>query len=187
MKKIQKPDGVEYALYYEQYIEPLSKDLNVLDALKLGSKEITQLYKSLSQEQLLYRYAEGKWNMKDILMHLVDVERVFVYRAMRFARRDRTPLPFFDENEFAKNANASTIPLSKLLREYISNRTATLSFFNNLNSKQLKETGIASQAAMSVRACTWIIYGHEQHHLKIIHERYLSGAATKNSTSLFLS
>lgn len=176
MKKIQKPDGIEYALYYEQYLENISPETHLLNSLKANAKTITELYKSLPADKLLYRYADGKWTMKDILMHLIDVERVFVYRAMRFARKDRTPLPFFDENEFAKNALADKLSLARLLKEYNSNRNVTIAFFNNLNAKQLKETGIASQAAMSVRACAWIIYGHELHHRRIIHERYLSAS-----------
>lgn len=173
MKKIQKPEGIEYALFYENYLEKVPADISVQDALKAAAKSVARLYKSLPVDKLLYRYAEGKWSMKDILMHLIDVERVFVYRAMRFARKDRTPLPFFDENEFAKYALADKIPLSKLLKEYMATRAATLAFFNNLNAAQLKSSGIASRAAMSVRACIWIIYAHEQHHLQIIEERYL--------------
>jgi uncharacterized damage-inducible protein DinB len=174
MKSIVKPQFMEYARYYEQYLDVVPAELKVLKALKEQAKNLVSLYKAQSEEQLRFAYAEGKWNMKDILMHLIDVERVFVYRAMRFARKDKSPLPFFDENDFAKNAQANNIPLPRLLKEYQSVRAATLAFFNNLQAKQLKETGIAGQASMSVRACVWIIYAHELHHLNIINERYLN-------------
>ena len=174
MSTIAKPHFTEYARYYEQYLQEIPKELKVLKALKEQAKIISGLYKSQSADQLLFAYAEGKWTMKDILMHLIDVERVFVYRAMRFARKDLAPLPFFDENEFAKNAQADKIPLPRLIKEYQSTRAATIAFFNNLQTKQLKETGVASHASMSVRACVWIIYAHELHHLNIIKERYLS-------------
>lgn len=173
MKKINKPRDVEYALYYDAYIALVPAETSVLDQLKASAKEVTALYKSLSPEALTTPYAEGKWSLKDLLMHLIDVERVFVYRAMRFARMDRTPLPFFDENEFAKQAHADKIPLTKLLKEYNANRNVTIAFFNNLTAKQTERSGIASQAAMSVRACAWIIMGHELHHRRIIMERYL--------------
>ncbi len=175
MKNIARPHFTEYARYYEDYLQAVPESLKVLDALKAQAKTLAQLYKSQTEAQLLYAYAAGKWNMKDILMHLIDVERVFVYRAMRFARKDKAPLPFFDENEFAKNARAERISLARLLKEYNCTRAATLAFFNNLQAAQLKEAGIASHASMSVRACIWIIYAHELHHLNIIRERYLTG------------
>ncbi len=173
MKKISKPSYNEYALYYEQYIELIDSNISVLDQLKKNAQSNNNLFKSLSNEVLTSPYSEGKWSIKDIIMHLIDTERVFVYRAMRFARLDKTPQPFFDENEFVKNANANKIPLSKLLKEYITCRNHTLSFFNNLNADQLKACGIASNFTMSVRACAWIILGHELHHIKVINERYL--------------
>ena len=106
-------------------------------------------------------------------MHLIDGERVFLYRAMRFARNDKSPLPFFDENEFAKQANATAMPIRKILKEYKTTRQATLAFFTNQSAATLKRIGMASNASMSVRACTWIICGHELHHWNIIQDRYL--------------
>lgn len=173
MKKISRPGYIEHAVYYEKYIALVHEDSSVLDQLKTNSKELILLYKSLNEEELITPYAPGKWSMKDLLMHLIDCERVFLYRAMRFARLDKTPLPFFDENEFAKNAQADKININKLLKEYQANRNATIQFFNNLNSTQLKHAGIASNFTMSVRACAWIICGHEKHHTAIIHERYI--------------
>lgn len=173
MKKISKPDFTEFAMYYEPYIEKVDPTVSILDQLKSSAKEITALYKSLSEEQLRFRYAEGKWSMKDILMHLVDVERVFAYRAMRFSRLDKTPLPFFDENEFAKNAHADNISTTKLLKEFNACRNLSLAFFNNLTAKQMLLTGIASNYSMSVRACAWIILGHQMHHQAVINEKYL--------------
>ncbi|KAA5533234.1 DinB family protein [Taibaiella lutea] len=173
MKKISKPSFTEFAMYYETYIN-LINDSSILDQLKTSAKEITALFKSLDEERLMKPYAEGKWSMKDILMHLIDAERVFVYRAMRFARLDKMPVPFFDENEFAQNANANKINTTKLLKEFNACRSLTIAFFNNLTVSQMQVTGIASNFTMSVRACAWIILGHELHHLKIIRERYLS-------------
>jgi uncharacterized damage-inducible protein DinB len=174
MKKISKPGSDEHALYYEKYIDKVDEKISVLDQLKNNAKTLVQLYKSLNEQQLLTPYQPGKWSLKDLLMHIIDSERVFLYRAMRFARKDNTPLPFFDENEFAKQAGADKINTAKLLKEYQANRAASIQFLNNLNNAQMLHKGIASNFTMSVRASAWIICGHELHHLSVIHDRYLS-------------
>jgi uncharacterized damage-inducible protein DinB len=176
MKKIAFPTELEYAMYYEPYFKLVDKNKSVLDQLKATSKEIINLLKNSTETALLYQYAPNKWNIKDILQHLIDFERIFIYRALRFARKDTTPLPFFDENNFAKLAHASTQPIKKLLKEYSTNRNASLVFFSNINTTTLKNKGIASNYAMSVRACAWIICAHELHHLQIIKDRYLANS-----------
>ncbi len=174
MKKISKPSALEHALYYENYVHLVLPSLSVLDQLKSNAKQLANLYLSLDEQALTTPYAEGKWSLKDLLMHLIDTERVFLYRAMRFARLDKTPLPFFDENTFAKNACADQLSVKKMVKEYLATRNASIQFFNNLSSAQLKHTGIASNFTMSVRACAWIICGHELHHRQVMHERYLA-------------
>ena len=173
MKHITEPSYLEYAMYYENYIKKVDKTKSVLDQLKLNAKTTVELLKSLSVEQLTTPYAEGKWSIKDIIQHLIDCERVFIYRAMRFARNDKSPLPFFDENSFAIEAKANQIPTSKLIKEFITTRNASITFFNNQSASVLKRIGIASNYNMSVRACAWIICGHELHHIGVIKERYL--------------
>lgn len=173
MKKIAEPTHLEHAMYYEQYVNLVSKEISVLDQLKTNSKVVSELIKSLNETQLTTPYAEAKWTIKDILLHLIDCERVFLYRAMRFARNDKSPLPFFDEDAFAKEGNANSIKTSKLIKEYLTTRAATITFFNNQSAATLKRIGIASNYNMSVRACAWIACGHELHHLNVIRERYL--------------
>ncbi len=173
MKHIAKPQEAEHAVYYEKFIALVDLKKSVLDQLKANAKMIEQNLLSLSDDKLSSTYAPGKWTIKDILMHLIDGERVFLYRAMRFARNDKSPLPFFDENEFAKQANATAMPIRKILKEYKTTRQATLAFFTNQSAATLKRIGMASNASMSVRACTWIICGHELHHWNIIQDRYL--------------
>jgi uncharacterized damage-inducible protein DinB len=175
MKKIPKPHYTEHAVYYENFIVKVNEHQSVLDQLKNNKKIIETKLLSLSEEQLTTPYTAGKWSIKDILVHLIDCERVFVYRAMRFARNDKSPLPFFDENEFAKQANANELPIKKLLNEYKTTRLGTIAFFQNQKVDVLKRAGIASNATMSVRACAWIICGHELHHWGVINERYLKG------------
>lgn len=173
MKKISAPDHLEFAMFYEGYIGKVDRERSVLDQLRDNAAELLALLKPLSDEQLATPYAEGKWTIKDLLQHMMDTERVFVYRAMRFARNDRSPLPYFDENEFAREAGANRVKGARLLREYRHLRQSTVDFFSNLSAAQLKRTGIASSYTMSVRACAWIICGHELHHLQVIRERYM--------------
>jgi uncharacterized damage-inducible protein DinB len=174
MKKITKPTQFEHADYYGSFIQLVGENTSVLDQLKNNAKEIESLLLSLTEAQLTTPYAEGKWCIKDIVQHLIDFERVFVYRAMRFARHDKSSQPFFDENEFAKAAKASTMPIKKLLKEYKTTRQATLSFFNNLTADTYKRAGIAGNTITTVRALAWIICGHELHHRGVMRERYLS-------------
>jgi DinB superfamily len=174
MKKIQKPEAIEYASFYGTYIDKIENDTNVLDTLKSNILIIKDILKNKTEPELLYKYAPDKWSVKDILMHLIDCERVFIYRAMRFARKDKTPLPFFDENIYAIEAKADKISKQKLLKEYITTRQASIAFFNNLSASQMKHTGIASNASMSVRACAWIILSHENHHLSVLNKKYFT-------------
>lgn len=172
MKKIAKPDYTEHAVYYEQFIAKVQADGAVLDQLKQQQTEVLALLTQTELTWLNRPYAPDKWTILDIVQHLIDCERVFVYRAMRFARNDRSPLPFFDENEFAREARINTLTPKRLAKEFKTNRQATLSFFSNLSAAALKRKGIASQFTMSVRASAWIIAGHERHHLDVIRERY---------------
>lgn len=163
-------------MYYSQYVDAIPEDTSILSVLKEEARSFEQFLLGLSEEQLLFRYAEGKWSIKDIVMHLIDCERIFLYRALRFSRNDQTPLPFFEENDYARIAEADKLKIRQILKEYKTQRAATLAFFNNQSQKALKRTGIASQAAMSVRACAWIICAHERHHRRIIEERYIPKA-----------
>ena len=174
MKKIPLPSYLEYAQYYEPFIQQVDATKSVLDQLKSNAKSLVSLLQTLPENQLTTPYAEGKWSIKDIVMHLVDFERVALYRAMRFARNDKSPLPFFDENEFAKEAQANLILSKKLWKEYMLTRQSTIAFFVNLPTKTMQRAGMASNYTMSVRACAYIICGHELHHQHIIQTKYLS-------------
>ncbi|MEQ1552794.1 MAG: DinB family protein [Ferruginibacter sp.] len=173
MKKITKPTQYEHADYYHTYIKLVSENVGVLEQLKNNAKQIETLILSLTEHQLTTAYAKDKWSIKDIVQHIIDCERVFLYRAMRFARNDKSAQPFFDENEFAKAAKASSLPIKKLLKEYKTARQATLAFFDNQNADTLKRAGIAGNTMTTVRAIAWIICGHELHHWNVINEKYL--------------
>ena len=128
---------------------------------------------NISSEKLEYRYAEGKWTIKDILLHLIDAERIFAYRALRIGRGDKTPLAGFEENGYVINANANSRSVESLINEFQLVRKSTLELFQNFSEEQLAYLGTSSDNIISVRAIGFIISGHQNHHLKVIVERYL--------------
>ena len=174
MKELPKPTSEEYALYYNAFVQLVYKETALLKQLKNNCKTIEQFILSLTNEELLFSYQKDKWTVKDILQHLIDIERVFVHRALRFVRADKAAQPFFNENDFASEANADKISIKKLLKDYKANRNATLAFFENLTTKDFKKVGYASNTPTSVRACAWIICGHELHHFNVIKQKYFS-------------
>ena len=165
-------DRKEYSDYFQYYI-----NLNPTDDLIEGLEnqlEITQnFFKNLPTEKLEYRYEVGKWTPKDILQHLIDTERVFSYRALRFARFDETALPGYEENHYAAHANANSRSMDDLLNEHKLVRFSTISLFKTFSEDMLKSIGTASNANNSVRSIGYVIAGHEIHHINIIQERYL--------------
>jgi enterochelin esterase-like enzyme/uncharacterized damage-inducible protein DinB len=167
-----RPAPGTYLLYTQTYIDLVPAEADLLAQLRQQAAEVHRELASLSESQALLRYAPGKWTPKEVLVHITDSERIFAYRALRFARADAQELPGFDENEFAANSEANDRPLSDLLTEYHAVRAATLAFFSGLNGGQLERAGRANGGATSVRALLFIIAGHEQHHLRILRERY---------------
>jgi uncharacterized damage-inducible protein DinB len=173
MKKIQKPLQGEYNPYAIMYIKLLREDGQVLKHLKENFKMVKEFIESLPPEKLSYRYAENKWTIKEILVHIMDDERIYAYRALRIARNDKTPLPGFEQDDYVPFSRANKRSLSSIFREYKTIRLATLSLFTSFNKEDLLRTGTANDHPVSVRALAYHIAGHELHHLNIIKERYL--------------
>jgi len=119
-----------------------------------------------------FRYAPGKWSVKEVVGHLSDVERVMVYRALRFARGDAAPLPGFDENAYVPEAGADTRTLANLLAEWVAVRQASLAFFHSLPPGTWARRGVANGNPVSVRALAYVVAGHEHHHLEVLRTRY---------------
>jgi len=163
----------EFAPYYANYVEKGNTNLSIIDGLLQQYQVVTEFFKLIPSDKLNYRYSEGKWTVKDIILHLIDAERIFAYRALRIARNDKTELPGFEENEYVVEANASDRSLSSLLEEYKMVRNSTICLFKSFTNEQLERLGVASESSVSVRAIGVIIQGHEKHHLEIIKERYL--------------
>jgi uncharacterized damage-inducible protein DinB len=155
------------------YIGLLPDDGLVLKHLRDNLKTTTEFILSLPEEKLSHRYAEGKWTIREILAHVVDDERIYAYRALRFARNDRTELPGFEQDDYAAHSGANERDVRDILSEFAAVRRATISLFEGLGDEALTRSGVASENVMSVRAAAYHIAGHELRHVQIIRERYL--------------
>ena len=162
----------EFNPYYLPYIQ-LKTSNHIIDGLQLNLKSVVSFYKSIPTEKLEYAYAEGKWTPKDILLHVTDTERIFAYRALRIARQDKTPLTGFEQDDYIISGMADNRSLESLLNEYKSVRQSSIQLFKSFTETQLLSVGTASNSPISVRAIGYILTGHENHHNKVIRERYL--------------
>jgi uncharacterized damage-inducible protein DinB len=169
---IARPDAAEYAPYFERYVSKVP-DGDVLALLGRQIDEFIALLGALRNEQAEFRYGPDKWSIKEVVGHVSDTERIFVYRALCFARGDEQPLPGFDENTYVAKAHFAERPLADLLAEFRAVRAATLAFFKGLNAEELERRGEANGRPYSVRSIAWIIAGHERHHALLLRERYL--------------
>ena len=162
----------EYNSYYSGYVKILG-NVDLMDVLKSSEKDILHTLSNLPEEKYLFRYEEGKWTIKELLLHIIDTERIFSYRALRFARRDTTDLPGFDVDPYVENSHANERSISDLLLEFSEVRAATISLFKSFSDETLMLSGTANGSLTTVRAIGFILSGHALHHLKIIKERYL--------------
>ncbi|MDP1677470.1 MAG: DinB family protein [Bacteroidota bacterium] len=173
MIKIEKPKSGEYDPYAIMYIKLLPDDGRVLHHLKNNFTKTKRFISSLPKKKLTYRYSKDKWTIKEILVHIIDDERIYAYRALRIARGDKTPLPGFEQNDYVPFSKANERTLANIFTEYETVRNATLSLFNSFNKEDLVRTGTANDHMVSVRALIYHLAGHELHHMNIIKERYL--------------
>jgi len=171
--RIEKPEEGEYAPYAIRYIGLLPDDGLVLRHMEENLKATSEFVLSLPEEKLAYRYAEGKWTIKEILAHVSDDERIYAYRALRFARNDMTELPGFEQDDYAAHSGANARDIRGILAEFATVRRATISLFGGLDREALVRVGVADGKVMSVRAAAYHIAGHELCHVNVIRERYL--------------
>jgi uncharacterized damage-inducible protein DinB len=168
---MKRPLENEYAHYYHGYISKV-KDDDIIKVLEEQLQITTSLFNSLSIENENYRYTAGKWNVKEVLGHVIDAERVFSFRALAFARGETQKLPGFDQEPYVNNADFSKRILQSLKEEYENLRRANLALFKSFSEEMLDRKGIASNNEVTVRALIFIIAGHEKHHLDILKEKY---------------
>ncbi len=173
--KIGRPGADEHIEFYGRYIRLVPGD-DVMPALRGQIGETLRLVSGLPEERALHRYAAGKWSVKQVLGHLADAERVFSYRALRFARADATPLAGFDENAYVPAGAFDARPLDDLVEEYRVVRQASIALFGSLDQEAQLRRGKANDAPVSARALAWIIAGHELHHRALLRERYGLGS-----------
>jgi uncharacterized damage-inducible protein DinB len=131
-------------------------------------------FNSITEEQSTYKYAEGKWSIKEVLQHVIDAERIFAYRSLTFARKDNNTLPSFDEKNYAANSNGNTRAWHELVEEFKALRKSTELLFNSFTKENLNAIGKASDYTITVLALGYIIVGHVAHHINIIRERYIA-------------
>jgi len=167
-----RPGPSEHAPYYGKYIA-LVEGHDAVAALELSSKESKSLLGSIGEERSHHRYAEGKWSLREVLLHVSDAERVFVYRALRIARGDATPLEGFDPDEWIGRAGAAARPWPNIIEEAASVRAASMTLFHSLPAEAWLRTGTADGSPISVRALAFIIAGHDAHHRRVVAEKYL--------------
>lgn len=179
-RQIEKPKKEEYPAYSEMYMELLKDDGMILQNMKENFVKIKKFIYGLPEEQLYYRYDEGKWTIKEILVHIIDDERIFTYRALRYSRNDNTPLHGFEENDYAKYSYSNNRSLDSIFEEYEAVRNATLSLFQNLPEDAFMRSGggIDDDGSIinirTVRALAYHLAGQELRHIKVIKERYLN-------------
>ncbi|MBS7230588.1 DinB family protein [Flavobacterium psychroterrae] len=148
-------------------------EVNLIEELEISLHDFIRFVQNIPLDKFDYRYAEGKWTIKEIIQHLIDCERIFAYRALRFSRNDKTELPGFEENDYVDNTDANKRGIQDLLTELSAVRHSTLLFYKSLSDDQLKRIGTASTHQISAGALGFVIIGHQKHHQKVFVERYL--------------
>lgn len=166
-------NNAEYNPYYESFVKRINENVSLVDALVDGKQEVASFFTAIPESKLDFRYEVGKWTPKEVLMHIIDTERIFSYRALRFARKDKMDLLGFDQDTFIPPSNATQRTMDSLVKEYEAVRSATIALFENFDDTMLKEIGMGSGSPMSVRAIGFITLGHEKHHVSLIEDRYL--------------
>ena len=167
----ERPEASEHAPYYGRYIAQVA-DGDIVGTLRAQQATTMARWATLAEAQGAHRYAPDKWSVRQVVGHLADAERIFAYRATRFARADATPVPGFDENSYVANASFDDRTLASLVNELRTVREATIAFFDSLNAVEWTRRGTANQQQASVRAIAWIAAGHLRHHDAILQERY---------------
>lgn len=161
----------EFQKYIQRYLD-LIPSQNWMEEMANSEAETLQIYSILNDETALYKYEEGKWTLKEMLLHIIDTERIFQYRALSFARNETQDLLGFDENLFAENSLANERTLKSLIDEFKANRQSSIILFENFSEKVLAKTGTSNGNRISVKQLGYLIIGHNLHHLNVIRERY---------------
>jgi hypothetical protein len=159
--------------FYKNYVKQVEES-DLLQALRISGHRCLELVHAIPQNKIDFKYAPDKWTIRELLCHVIDAERIFAYRALRFARNDKTPLAGFEENDYAPQANASGRSLERITAEMAHLRSSTIDLFEGFTPEMLTRKGTSNKNELSVVALGFIIAGHETHHCHILKERYLA-------------
>lgn len=162
----------EFASFYKAYIEKVEAG-DPVQLLINDLEDQLSVLENIPDEKCAYKYAEGKWTIAELIIHLCDSESVFAYRALTFSRNDKTNLPGFDQDEWVKNSNANALNKKKIIGAFKTCRNHTIALYKSFSDEQLKTRGIANDADFSVRAIAYIIIGHNRHHFDVLNKNYL--------------
>lgn len=169
---MQRPDIETVPAFYQGYVWHVI-EFEMIEALQVSNQQAIKLIQAIPEAKGEYRYQPEKWSIKELLCHLMDAERIFAYRALRFARNDKTDLHGFEENDYAPQANAHGRTLAQLADEMLRLRISTIDLFSSFTSAMVQRTGTANKNKLSVLNLGYIIAGHETHHRTVLQERYL--------------
>lgn len=173
--KINPPSPEEYAPFYADYIQRAKARGDVFAALPLQLDELDSALGALTDSQARFKPAPGEWSIKQVVSHLIDTERVFAYRFLRVSRKDKTPLPGFEQDDFVRESQADEAPLADLFKEFETVRRSTIWMLKNTKESAFAEVGTASGAPISAGALAYMIVGHVEHHMASLKEKYLPG------------
>ena len=166
-------NSTEYNQYYKRYIDMVADNTALVSGFEDDKKMVIDFFSSVPKEKLEFRYLPQKWSIKELLQHIIDTERIFMYRFLRIARKDKTALSGFDQDIYVEPSEANSKSLENLLHEFTVTRLHTINLINSISDDNLKNLGTASDSPVSARACAFILLGHSIWHIKIIKERYL--------------
>ncbi len=168
---MKRPQADEYAAFYQKYIDTVSD--NVIAELEHQANSFPAFLNGISSDKASFAYAEGKWTIKELVGHVIDTERIMIYRALRVGRNDKTPLPGFEENDYVVNAHFCDRTLKSLADEFAVLRKANMYLVKSFTEEEVNRTGVSNGTPISVRALIFILAGHLNHHRNIVEERYL--------------
>jgi len=167
-----RPNKKEYLPLAQKYID-LVPDGNIVEILQQQNEENLSLLEGLTEDQASFRYAPDKWSLKTVIGHIADVERLWCYRLLRIARGDAREFSGYDRDIFAEMSACDTLPLNKVLNDYVAVRKSTISLIDNLSEQSMVKVAEFNDHNLSARASIYIIAGHEAHHINIIKSKYL--------------
>lgn len=165
------PNSADHNSYYQKYVDLIDGDIFL--CLERQADQLFEMLENLQESDFDYRYAAGKWSLKESLIHLIDTEQIFAYRALCISRGEKKDLPGFDQDAYVEENDFSHICKEDLIREFLSERKATISMFRTFNEAQRTRIGSANGSPLRVNSVPYIIAGHTAHHIKLFISKYL--------------